>query len=269
MEALQADAALIISASHNPATDNGIKLIRAGGIKLSLEDEQRISDFFYAALQQETPRSITTWGTDTAVVDAAHIYREALVLRDGDDILCLLLSHHPAYQDAKTVVGTIMTNAGLEEFLRQQHKQLIRTPVGDKYIAEQLQRNNLMLGGEPVGHIILKNYPGIGDGVLTALVILEAALHSENWDMPTFTKYPVTSKSIKVACRTDLSQDPYQSIIQAAHAQSAPGRIIVRYSGTEPVLRIMVEAITQQTADELCSSLTVNLISALTKEPVL
>ncbi len=162
------------------------------------------------------------------------------VLKDGDDLLALLLQH-PAYQASPAVVGTIMTNEGFADWLTEQNKQLIRTPVGDKYVAEQLNAQVLLLGGESSGHIILNDILGTGDGILAALRVLETVIRTNNWSLTTFDKYPQALINMPVTMRHDLETSPVQTIIRSAQERLARGRILVRYSGTENVLRLMVE----------------------------
>ena len=184
------------------------------------------------------------------------------IVKNGDDILALLLEH-PDYESVPEIVGTIMTNQGLVPFLKEKNKQLIRTSVGDKYIAEQLTKKQLLLGGEPSGHIILQNMINTGDGILVALKLLETLQHTENWDLETFTPFPQVMLNIPVAHKRDLNELPYRTIIDAAEQQLPEGRILVRYSGTELLLRVMVESNTHTGAMQACQDLANTLIKAL------
>lgn len=161
-------------------------------------------------------------------------------LKNGDDILAVLLQH-PAYKNSKTIVGTSMTNKGFENYLSKKGKLLIRASVGDKYVAQELIHHNLSLGGEPSGHIITRDYLSTGDGIFNALRIMQSLLHTNNWDMNTFTKYPQVIINVPVARKPKLDTEPFASLIAASSSQIKEGRIIVRYSGTEPLLRIMIE----------------------------
>jgi phosphoglucosamine mutase len=183
-------------------------------------------------------------------------------IKNGDDILALL-SEHPAYKQCTTIVGTIMSNCGLEQFLQKQQKNLIRTPVGDKYIAQKLIEEQVMLGGEPSGHIICNDILSTGDGVLAALRVVESMLFNNNPLLTTFTKYPSMLTSIATEHKPDLTQEPYAIIIRDAQQALPHGRIIVRYSGTEPVLRVMVEAATHELVEHHANSLTLQLKNVL------
>lgn len=161
-------------------------------------------------------------------------------IKNGDDILALL-STHPLYEQEKTIIGTVMTNHGLDLFLRPQNKNLVRTAVGDKYVAEYLERDGGLLGGEQSGHIILHDYLQTGDGIMTALRILESILHTGNWQMDTFKKCPQLLINLPIEEKKDLNDPTIAALISEYESQLNSGRLVIRYSGTENVLRIMIE----------------------------
>ncbi len=324
----QFDCAIVISASHNPYHDNGIKIIDRSTGKLSHEDERYITSLFYQPVQAHT---YTTFGNmqtlhdalryyvdhlqtffnpnflcgKKIVLDCAHgatyrlapeiftlfgatvitinnqpngtninhgcgaLHLESLqdavidnkadagfafdgdgdrvmavnhdgVIKNGDDILALLLDH-PIYRSTRAIVGTIMTNQGFAELVRTRNIQLLRTPVGDKYITEKLIHENLLIGGEQSGHIILRDYLDTGDGIFTALRVMEAILETHNTAMITFEKYPQIIMNIPVAIKKDLNSPVLAAIIAQGNEQLVAGRMVVRYSGTENLLRIMIE----------------------------
>lgn len=183
-------------------------------------------------------------------------------IKDGDDALAILI-HHPDYRQTKTITGTIMSNQGLELYLKNYDKILTRTAVGDKYIAEYLTSHNLLLGGEPSGHIILNNYLPTGDGIFTALKIAETVSLTDNWDMQTFIKFPQIIINIPVKYKKDLTMPPLSDVITASSSQLHKGRLIVRYSGTEPLLRIMVEDDTAEHAQLIGSMLSQKLLQEI------
>lgn len=181
------------------------------------------------------------------------------VIKNGDDILALL-SLHPDYKHQKTIVGTIMSNIALELWVAKQQKLFIRTPVGDKHIAQALIQQDSVLGGEQSGHVILGNYIPSGDGILVALKLLEAMLMLNNPDMTSFTPYPQVLLTVPVKRKCDLSEGPYEQLINQAQQQLPSGRISVRYSGTEKnMLRIMVESEILQEAHAVAQLLAQNL----------
>ena len=152
-----------------------------------------------------------------------------------------LLLGHPLYKDCKNIIGTIITNQGLEQHLNNLNKNLIRTAVGDKYVAQELEKQNSILGGEQSGHIIVGDYLKTGDGAFAALRALETIIHTNNWEFKTFEKFPQVLINIAVKEKKDLNQSPFLEIISEGKNQLDQGRLVVRYSGTENKLRVMVE----------------------------
>lgn len=160
----------------------------------------------------------------------------------GDDTLALLMQH-PAYKNQNTIVGTVMTNEGLAQYADSHNKKFIRTPVGDKYVAQALIEHHLLLGGEPSGHTLLRDLSDSSDGLLTAFRILETMIEHD-WSLKSFTKLPHYTLTMPITIKKDLTKEPYATIIKE-HEKSINGRLLVRYSGTEPALRIMVEDSTE------------------------
>ena len=182
--------------------------------------------------------------------------------KDGDDFMAILLSH-PKYNQTKTVVGTIMANKGLEDHLSRQGKTLARTAVGDRNVSRFIEENNLVLGGEQSGHVILADYLQNGDGIFAALRVLETLKLTNNWEMKSFTRYPQTATVVPAKTKKNLNKGLVQEIIQE-HSEKLPnGRLIVRYSGTEPVLRIMAEDADGESAKLVCDSLASKLVKEL------
>ena len=174
--------------------------------------------------------------------------------KNGDDILALL-SQHTVYKDQNTLVGTVMSNQGLEVFLQNTGKKLLRTAVGDKYVLQALCENSFLLGGEQSGHIILKDLTATGDGILAALRICEVIQETNNWALNTFEKYPQILLNVTIAHKKDLNSSSIQAIIKAAEKNIISGRILFRYSGTENLLRVMVEEKDLQRAQTIAHNL--------------
>ncbi len=185
-------------------------------------------------------------------------------VKNGDDLMAIL-TQHPTYNQ-KRIVGTIMANAGFETYLKGQGKELMRTPVGDKYVAEAMAAQSITLGGEQSGHIILGDYLNTGDGIFAALRVCQTLIHINDWSLNTFTKYPQASTNISVQDKKDLTITPLADIIAATKAQLPEGRIVVRYSGTEPLLRIMAEAPSQEEAQQVVNSLSQQLGAQLNSQ---
>ena len=154
-----------------------------------------------------------------------------------------------------TVVTTVMSNFGLYKAFDELGIDYAKTKVGDKYVYEYMMENGCRLGGEQSGHIIFSKYASTGDGILTSLKIAEvmkAKKQTLSQLCEGFTVYPQVLKNVKVADKTAAQDDPD---VQAAVAEVAArlgdsGRILVRESGTEPLVRVMVEAQTQEICEE-------------------
>ena len=161
---------------------------------------------------------------------------------DGDDILYLLCCH---FKSEKAVVGTTMTNKGLEDALSKRNISLLRSDVGDKYVASLMRENNLSLGGETSGHIIISDISKTGDGIACALLLIRL-LSEKNVPISKiidYQKYPQINTKIPL-------QDKFRIIncvklrkesLEIQKIFGGEGRVIVRASGTENKIRIMCE----------------------------
>jgi len=351
------DFAVIISASHNIYSDNGIKLFDAQTGKLDETTEDEITQLFYQdnnshvsqdllvntnfgqtyywpeARHEYTQRVMQFFKKDfltnrTVVLDCAHgatadyapklfmslgakvialahnpngknindscgaLHPETLVqkviehkadigfafdgdgdritvvtasglIRTGDEILALLTTH-PRYIHENNIVGTILSNQGLANYLSQQNKQLLRTPVGDKYIAQKLSHIDSLLGGEPSGHIITRDFLNVSDGIFVALRLCEIIIFTDNLELNSFIPYPTVNISIPVSYKKDLKIEPFTSIINQYEKKITQGQLIIRYSGTEPVLRVMIEAENIEFAHNIGNELAQELLDKLT-----
>ncbi len=316
---------LMISASHNPPEDNGIKGFNERGEKLE-EDQERDIEAAYDALQEPTtilvePRSLPVepyldhlLGVDLpaafpVVVDCAHgaaapwaprrlrgqvrflgvpadgarinvgvgsthlaslqeeVVRSNAALGvafdgdgdrcllvdaggrivDGDQILWLLVQDLlDRGQEVPGVVGTLMTNAGLEAALADRGVPFARTPVGDKFMLREMGRRGWDLAAEASGHVIQRHLGPSGDGLATALEAISALLRrapGERWTWG-FRPWPQRLVNLLASERRPLADCPQLQAAQARleAARGADLRIVVRWSGTEPKLRLMVEA---------------------------
>jgi phosphoglucosamine mutase len=326
-------AGVMISASHNPYLDNGIKIIDHSGFKLPDEQEHVIEQNIFAWLASgEAPKPselITDHGLDQAYIDdlaatlpgglkglrlvvdasngAATYLAPALFERlgatvdrihcapdgkninlhcgsqhleslreqvietradlgvafDGDADRAMFISHSGKVVDGDMVllvtalplhargrltevIATVMSNLGLEVALRERGIGLVRTPVGDKYVLDEMVKRNAPLGGEQSGHIIFRDYATTGDGLLTALRVLEAMRDSgKDLDELTsaFVSYPQLLVNVRVKERRPLAElaSVNDGIRRAEGEFGESGRVLVRFSGTEPLARVMVE----------------------------
>ena len=169
-------------------------------------------------------------------------------LVDGDAIMLMLALHlkrNGALAD-DTVVSTVMSNIGLEIALRAHGITLRRTAVGDKYVMEDMQRGGYTLGGEQSGHVILSRHLFTGDGIVTALSVLRVMAETGRTlqDLASdLTTYPQVLVNVRVGRKVPVAQVPVLAAAMADVEQRLGdgGRLLVRYSGTEPLLRVMIE----------------------------
>ena len=175
---------------------------------------------------------------------------------DGDLILYVcgkyLKDHHELSND--TIVTTIMSNLGLYKALDKVDIKYEKTAVGDKYVNENMVKNNHCLGGEQSGHIIFSKHATTGDGILTSLKVMEAIIESKQTLaqlIEPVTIYPQLMQNVYVRDKKEAQEDPnVQAVIKEVEASLGDeGRVLVRESGTEPVVRVMVEADT----DDKCA----------------
>ncbi len=331
-----ADGGIMISASHNPAGDNGIKVFNPDGYKLTDEEEEEIEslmekepegiiessigkahriddargryiefakasvdnislkglrviiDCANGASYAVSPKIIKELGAHVIVLNnrpnglninkecgALHpeVIQKAVIkekadigisldgdadrviivdekgdIFDGDDIL--LMSALSLKENNKlrknTVVATVMSNIGLEISLKKRGINLVRTRVGDRYVIEEMKKNDYNLGGESSGHIIFADYSTTGDGTITALQVLRF-LKESGKKLSEFSnlldRKPQTSVNLKVKEKKPIEglKGLNKKINEAKNILGYNGRVIIRYSGTQNLLRIMVE----------------------------
>ena len=161
------------------------------------------------------------------------------------------------------VVGTLMTNHGLGLYLAKREITLMRTQVGDRYILDALRQQKLNLGGEPSGHILMTDYATSGDGLMTGLVMLSALVESgkpASESLQCFTDTPQVLVNIKADDQDQMTRAIGDPLVVSAMAEAEAelgddGRVVVRPSGTEPLLRIMVEATQAKTMQKWADTL--------------
>jgi phosphoglucosamine mutase len=165
---------------------------------------------------------------------------------DGDDLLYILAFANPNRTGAWSgVVGTKMSNLGLEDGLKKLGYKFIRSDVGDKYVSEMLSKKGWMLGGETSGHIICRDLVSTGDGTIAALKVISSLLLLEKKPsevLANYKKIPQVNTAIKVKNKDIINDKDLQSLIKEIESDITVGRVLVRASGTEPKIRIMIEA---------------------------
>ena len=362
---LRACAGIVISASHNPFYDNGIKIFSSSGYKLPDEIEDRLEAMLdqipelpvghnigrakriedaigqYAVfLKEQFPKHLSLEGI-RIVIDCAHgsAYRVAPkvfeelgaelfltgvepngynindncgalhphVLReqvrlykadiglaldgdadrlivvddkgelvDGDQIMAVCAGHLKARGRLKnnSIVTTVMSNMGLDIALKAQGINVIRTQVGDRYVVEEMLRQDISLGGEQSGHLIFSESSTTGDGVLAGLHLLEVVLEQRKKlsELKNCMRYlPQVLKNLPVAQKIPLEELPEldQKVKACQDALGDRGRVLFRYSGTENLARIMIEGENQAEIEKMVQELirlTQKLIDAKVKE---
>ena len=180
--------------------------------------------------------------------DRAILVDESGALVDGDAMLAIAAQDHlqRGRLPHKTIVATVMSNLGLEIALRQMGGSLVRTPVGDRAVVAEMLRGGYRIGGEQSGHIIFLDRNTTGDGIITFLSLLAILVQKQqplSKLRQLVRRYPQTLINVPVRERQDLrTVEPVSHIIQQVTDKlGETGRLLVRYSGTEPLLRVMVE----------------------------
>lgn len=352
------DCGIMVSASHNPYYDNGIKLINSHGEKMDEETILKVEEYidgkigeipfasgdkigitvdffagrnrYIAYLLAQARRSFknyrvaldcangASWniakvvfdalGAKTYVINAhpngtnintdcgsTHIEKLQEYVKenhldvgfafDGDADRCLavdengnvvsgdaILYLYAVYQKERdhlinnTVVTTVMSNFGLYKAFDAAGINYEKTAVGDKYVYENMTKNGHIIGGEDSGHIIFSKYATTGDGLLTAIKVMEVMIAKKvtlSELTKGFVKYPQLLVNVKVTSKKEVNEDPdiQAEVKKVADALGDTGRILVRESGTEPLIRVMVEAKTDEECEKYVYQV-VNLIKS-------
>ena len=187
------------------------------------------------------------------------------VLLDGDALMAMVATYWQQSGQLRGggIVATDMSNMGLEHYLKSLGLALHRTQVGDRYVTERMRAGEYNLGGEQSGHIILSDYVTTGDGLIAALQVLALLVES---DKPLsamsklFTPYPQLLKNVRYEGTSPLDDKDVQKAIEAAKAKLGnKGRVFIRKSGTEPLIRVMVEGEDEKTiaalAGDICKAM--------------
>jgi phosphoglucosamine mutase len=320
--AQRASLGVVISASHNPYPDNGIKFFSAQGTKLSDEWElaveaalneppvwadsaslgktRRLDDAagrYIEFCKSTFPQDLTLKGLKI-VVDGAHgaahevgaTHPDALVravranrahygialdgdadrlqmvdasgrLYNGDELLYLMASDRMGRDEhVPGVVGTLMTNMAVEVALRERGVKFVRAKVGDRYVLEELARHHWVLGGEGSGHLLALDRHTTGDGLVSALQILQACVRSGQTLaqlLAGVSLYPQVLLNVRLQPGQDWKANQILADTTRAVEQElgSSGRVLIRASGTEPLLRVMVEARSAQLASSCAQRL--------------
>ena len=178
---------------------------------------------------------------------------------DGDDLLYILAFSNPNRTGPWSgVVGTLMSNLGLEDGIKKLGYNFKRADVGDKYVTNMLTDKGWMLGGETSGHIICKDLVSTGDGTIAALKVISSLLilgKKPSEVLSTYTKIPQINKAVEVSNKDIINDKDLKSLLKKIESDLTVGRILVRPSGTEPKIRIMVESSESNVAEKFASDI--------------
>lgn len=191
---------------------------------------------------------------------------------DGNLLFALIVKNMKEKEllENKTIISTIMANMALEKYLSEINLDLVRTNVGDRYLVEGMRKNNSNIGGEPSGHIVMGNFGKTGDGLIAALQILSIMCSDErpvSEIVNLFNLYPQKNITIPINGEDPLTDKDVQKVLkEQENILGSSGRIIVRKSGTEPIVRIMVESLEAELANDAANQISVSIKSLINKK---
>ena len=196
--------------------------------------------------------AVVAHGADVGIcldgdADRVMILDEKGRVADGDQIMALLATRWARNGRLKggALVATVMSNLGLERYLQGQGLSLERTPVGDRYVVERMRKGEWNLGGEQSGHIVMTDYDTTGDGLMAALQFLAAMIETgkpASEVLHVFDPVPQLLKNVRYSGGKPLEDAKVQAVIAEAEKElEGTGRLVIRASGTEPLIRVMAE----------------------------
>jgi phosphoglucosamine mutase len=246
---------IVVDAAHGSATHLGPELFERLGAKVEAiccSPDGRNINLHCGSQHLDVVRAkVLETGADIGVAfdgdaDRALFVSHSGKIVDGDAVMLLTALPLHARGCLTEVVATVMSNIGLERALKRHGIGLVRTSVGDKYVLEEMLKRNALLGGEQSGHIIFREYTTTGDGLLTALRVLEV-MRASGRDLDQLTEeltiYPQRLVNVRVKQRRPLDELELvtKEIRRTESEFGDAGRVLVRFSGTEPLARVMVE----------------------------
>ena len=264
---------VVLDAANGAASVVGPDVLRAAGAEVIVvsanPDGRNINDGCGATVPANVATAVLEHGADIGVAldgDADRLiavdHRGSVV--DGDHIIAIVASDLLSKRELRhdTVVVTVMTNLGFRIAMRQAGIDVVETAVGDRYVLEALAAGGYSLGGEQSGHVIFADHATTGDGVLSALALLDAVKRSgrqlSELAVLAMTSLPQVLVNVRVARRApDVAERLADDIARVESSLGDEGRVLVRASGTEPLVRVMVEAPTHDAAQAAADDLAV------------
>ena len=246
---------IVLDCAHGAAYQIAPKVFRELGARVTAigvePDGLNINDGVGSTAPSLLIQTVIDTGADLGIAldgdaDRVVMVDETGATLDGDEILYLIArTRHERGRMDGGVVGTLMTNLGLEHALDAMHIPFVRTQVGDRYVIEAMEARGWTLGGETSGHIICSDLTSTGDGVVAALQVVNA-LRSSGVPLSVarkgMTKYPQVLVNVPLVDRAHLTHPEVTQAVDQIEAQLGhAGRVVLRPSGTEPVVRVMVE----------------------------
>lgn len=228
-------------------------------------DGRNINDGFGATATENLQKRVVEEKADIGIAldgdaDRLIVVDEKGNIVDGDQLLGLLAIAKKEQEFLKGgVVATVMSNLGLERFMQQQKIEFVRTPVGDRYVVEKMRDSNFNLGGEQSGHIVLSDFSTTGDGLLAAVQVLAVIKEKQKPVSEVcyvFDPLPQLLKNVRYNGGQPLESADVQSAIKGAEEKlNGSGRLLVRASGTEPLIRVMAEGDDESLVNEVVNDL--------------
>ena len=262
---------VVLDCAHGAAWHAGPRAFREAGaevIALHTEpDGARINVACGSTAPEELARRVVAEAADVGFAfdgDADRVVAvdETGAIVDGDRIIAMgaIRMHEAGELSNDLVVATVMTNLGFHLALRERGIEVVAAPVGDRFVAEAMAERGAVLGGEQSGHIIWFKHAATGDGVLTALKVSEMLRDSDkrlSRLSDVFDTYPQVLINVDVARKGQLAaaEDLWAEVHEIEASLGDEGRVLVRASGTEPLVRVMVEASDAETAERTARSL--------------
>ncbi|MBN1777349.1 MAG: phosphoglucosamine mutase [Clostridiales bacterium] len=258
---------VVLDCANGAAYDVAPAVFKELGAKVSMyyhePDGTNINDHCGSMHPQRLSELVKEHGADVGFAfdgDADRVIAsdERGKLVDGDQMMALLAVYMKEKNmlPTNTLVATVMSNMGLDIAMKERGIKLIKTKVGDRYVLEKMREENHMLGGEQSGHVIMRAFNTTGDGILTALQVLSAMVHAKTSLSALAGVMQVMPQSLYAAHVSDDKKDTFSSnprvqemIREIENKYEGKGRLLVRASGTEPLVRVMIEGPYQREID--------------------